>query len=127
MVYYELLPRLDTTARAVIASTTAALTPTRWTGFIIAVLIIATHFIVVLITAIVFLKYTKSSFLGEYWHVISQVVTKDTRPILEQAVSMKDSEIEQWGQYQEWRLAGQTFVRYRRDGHAILELEGRDG
>jgi hypothetical protein len=126
MVYYELLPRHDTTARAVIASTTAALTPRRWTGFIITLVIIATHFIVVLITAVVFLKYTKSSFLGEYWQAISQVVTKDTRPILEQAVAMKDSEIEQWGQYQESRLAGQSFVRYRRNGRAILELAGRD-
>ncbi|KAL4939106.1 hypothetical protein BDV06DRAFT_199482 [Aspergillus oleicola] len=115
MVYHEQFSRLDTATSATVAFALTELTPIRWAGFIVSAVILATHMAIVGIVTGLFVKYTRSSFLGEFWQAISQVASKDVLPVIEQVEDLKDEEVERWGKYQEPRLAQQTFLRYRRD------------
>ncbi|KAJ6099769.1 hypothetical protein N7467_001304 [Penicillium canescens] len=82
---------MGTKAAASTAFSFASPIPVQWTGFVIGMALIATHFIVVGMVAVQFLKCTVGSFIGSYWQAVSQMVSKESRPILEQADRMSDA------------------------------------
>ncbi|KAM3087020.1 hypothetical protein ACMFMG_001129 [Clarireedia jacksonii] len=123
MAYYEDLVKQKTRE---IASTTLSLSasmPMQWVGFTIGTAIIVSHLIIVAIFAAMFIRYTKYSCIGNYWQAVSQVISKDTRPIMEQADKMKDDEIKVWAQNQLLDVKSSTFLRYRQDGRIALNKE----
>ncbi|PHH89416.1 hypothetical protein CDD83_6111 [Cordyceps sp. RAO-2017] len=94
--YYEKLAIEDRRAPASTSFSSSTLIPLRWTGFIVATAIVATHLVIFLTVTVLFLRLTSSSLLNNCWQAVSQVVTEDTLPILSRADSMKDKDIEQW-------------------------------
>jgi hypothetical protein len=115
MAYYEQLVKLGTTATASTSFSSTAFIPTQWAGFAVAAVLIAAHFAIVAIATVLFLKYTKSSFIGNYWQAVSQVVSKDTMPILEQADKMKDEEVKRWVKTESLPRRRHSILRYQRD------------
>jgi hypothetical protein len=122
MAYYEELVKQHTTAVASISWSSSASMPMRWTGFTIGTAIIVAHLIIVTILAVIFIKYTNYSCIGSYWQAVSQVISEDTRPVLEQADQMKDDEVKIWAKRQSLDVKNLAFLRYRRDGRVSLGI-----
>jgi hypothetical protein len=122
MSYYEELVKQETTAVASTLMSSSASMPMRWTGFIIGTAIILSHLIIVATITAMFIKYTNYSCIGSYWQAVSQVISEDTRPVLEQANKMKDNEIKLWAKQQLLDAKSSTFLRYRQDGRVSLGI-----
>jgi hypothetical protein len=126
MAYYEQLVKLEAIAIASTSFSSTGFIPTQWTGFAIAAVLLAAHFGIVAIATVLFLKYTRSSFIGNYWQAVSQVVSKDTMPILEKADRMKDEEVKRWVKSESLHLRRRSILRYQRDGRIALSMEAED-
>jgi hypothetical protein len=122
MAYYDELVRQDIRAIASISLSSHALMPMRWTGFAIGTAIIVSHLIIVTILAAMFIKYTNYSCIGSYWQAVSQIISEDTRPVLEQADKMKDNEIKLWAKQHLHDVKSSTFLRYRQNGRVSLGI-----
>lgn len=127
MLFYHNLLRFNTTQSAVTKFSTKTSVPARWTGFIVSVALISSHFAVLAVTILLFAFYTRSSLIGNYWHAISQVVSEDTLPVLDRADAAKDKEVERWGKTHMPNLALQSYVRLRPNGRIALGTEEKAG
>ncbi|KAK1856603.1 hypothetical protein CCHR01_00782 [Colletotrichum chrysophilum] len=94
MAYYESLPYFDKKSAAVRALSSQALIPTGWTGFSIVALMIVAHFILLTITTVLFLGWTKASWLGNVWASLSQVVSSETQNLISRSTGMDDNAVE---------------------------------
>ncbi|PHH89518.1 hypothetical protein CDD83_5851 [Cordyceps sp. RAO-2017] len=120
MFYYGVLGRTsnETNAEASFAST--ALMPTRWTGFTIATILIGTHLLILLATTVLYLHLTIGSLVGNCWQAISQIISEDTLPILEQAHGMTDNDVRRWAQGQSLDVQRLHALQHRPDGRTSL-------
>ncbi|KAF4505952.1 hypothetical protein G6O67_007847 [Ophiocordyceps sinensis] len=123
--YYDRLVIEENSASASTSFSSTTLIPMRWTGFMAATAIVATHLVVVVIVTVLFFHFTSSSLLGNCWQAVAQVVTEDTLPILEQADAMKDKEVERWAKGQSLHRKRYGLVRNRRTGQTGLDI-GRE-
>jgi len=122
MLYYDRITQLDERRAAWTSFATIAFLPVRWTGFVGAVVIIATHLAIVVTVTVLFLKVTVHSHIGSYWQAIAQVVTKDTIPILEQLDGMKDKEIKTWAKDRPLDIKQNGILRRREDGRVAFSM-----
>ncbi|KAJ5151185.1 uncharacterized protein N7482_010437 [Penicillium canariense] len=122
MAYYEQLVKLDTKAAASTAFSSVSSIPGQWIGFVIGTALIATHSIVVGIITVQFLKCTAGSLIGNYWQAVSQMVSEDSRPILEQADRMSDVEVKRWAKHQSLDLKSRRMLRCQDDGRIALGI-----
>jgi hypothetical protein len=83
--------------------------------------------IVVGIVAVQFLKCTVDSFIGSYWQAVSQMIWKESRPILEQADRMSDAEVKSWAKHQSLDLKGWRILRCQDDGRVALGVTEDEG
>ncbi|BCS21740.1 uncharacterized protein APUU_22172S [Aspergillus puulaauensis] len=120
MAYYKDLVRDNTTESARTAFSTIASIPMQWTGFIVAVSLVAAHVTILLIILVIFIFSTHHSLLGHYWQAIAQVVSEDTIRVLEQADAMKDDEVAQWGEHKIPQLAQTSLVRRQSSGRVAV-------
>ncbi|KAJ5952114.1 uncharacterized protein N7479_010527 [Penicillium vulpinum] len=127
MAYYEQLVKMGTKAAASTAFSVVSSIPVQWTGFIIGMALIATHFVVVGIVAVHFLSSTAGSVIGSYWQAVSQVVSKESLPILEQADRMSDAEVESWAQHQSLDLKSRRKLQYQDDGRVAVGTTEDEG
>ncbi|CRG84114.1 hypothetical protein PISL3812_01444 [Talaromyces islandicus] len=96
MIYYDQLLRLEETGHANVTFSHAATIPTRWTGFGVGMGLLLSHWVAVAIVAALFAQYTQHSLLGNHWQAVSQVYSKETAAILEEADRMDDREVKRW-------------------------------
>ncbi|KFH40268.1 hypothetical protein ACRE_090720 [Hapsidospora chrysogenum ATCC 11550] len=120
MAYYDALPNANRTAAAPTSFSVSALIPVRWTGFASAAALMAAQFALVLVVAVMFLRSTRHSLLGNHWQAISQVVSEDTLPVLRQADRMGDRDVETWAESQSVDLQSYAVLRRQRDGRVAL-------
>ncbi|KAL2818750.1 hypothetical protein BDW59DRAFT_181876 [Aspergillus cavernicola] len=126
MLFYHNLIQFNNTQLVLTKFSSITSLPARWTGFIAGMSIIASHFIVLAAIIPLFI-YTKSSLIGNYWHAVSQVVSEDTLPALDQEYATKDEEVKRWGKGQIPRLAHQSLIRLRPNGWIALGIEEKAG
>ncbi|KAI1245426.1 hypothetical protein MGN70_012316 [Eutypa lata] len=127
MLYYEALPKIIPGRAASTAFSSVVLVPARWSGFIGTAVILATHLAIVLIVTTVFLTYTSTSMLGNFWQGVSQVVTEETLPILKQADRMKDKEVAGEANSEKWHMGEIKVLRRREDGRVDLGSKENNG
>jgi hypothetical protein len=126
MVYYDKLLRLEQSGRAKTAFSHAALLPTHWTGFGVGMGLLLSHWVVVVFVTGLFARYTRHSLLGNHWQAVSQVYSKETVAVLEEADRMDDREVEHWVK---GKGRGEDFysvVRDERKGRVVLTVEDPD-
>ncbi|KAE8160397.1 hypothetical protein BDV40DRAFT_313924 [Aspergillus tamarii] len=126
MVYYEKLVSLDISASASTSFSIPAFIPTQWTGFAVAMALIGIHLIVMVVVTGLFWKHTCSSLIGNYWQAVSQVFSKDTITILEEADRMNDKEVKHWIKENSVELSGYNILRHRANGRIVLTMEGEE-
>lgn len=113
MIYYNQLVRLEESGHANVTFSHTAMIPTRWTGFGVGMGLLLTHWVAVVIVATLFARYTRHSLLGNHWQAVSQVYSKETVEVLEEADRMDDREVERWVQCKGQELYGVCEGRQR--------------
>ncbi|PHH91339.1 hypothetical protein CDD83_854 [Cordyceps sp. RAO-2017] len=126
--YYTALMTEREQATAWISFAVTASMPMRWTGFIAAGALIITHLNIVVIVAILYLRLTSNSLIGNAWQAVSQVTSHDTCPMLEKADTTKDSDIKRWARRQSLDMMRRSRVQHRPDGRValVVQEEGND-
>ncbi|WYZ43286.1 hypothetical protein EsH8_VI_000985 [Colletotrichum jinshuiense] len=94
MEYYETIPYFQEAWPASYVMAEEKLLPVRWLGFGIVIGIIGVHFLLVAITMTFFLKLTRSSWLGNVWMALSQIVSVETEDIILKSTHRDDEEVE---------------------------------
>ncbi|KAF4819720.1 hypothetical protein CGCSCA5_v004498 [Colletotrichum siamense] len=94
MRYYELLPYFNIASPATFVLAEERLIPMRWVGLEIVVGIIVIHLALLITTIVLFLRFTRSSYLGNIWMSLSQVFSPETADIIQKGTETKDDEVE---------------------------------
>ncbi|PNP74788.1 hypothetical protein FNYG_11925 [Fusarium nygamai] len=94
MVYYNWLEEYDLKYPVSTTHTKDRLIPTRWTGLIIVLVLVAVHLGLVFTTIILFVLKTKASALGNTWHTLAQ--TAQMTDGVDGVAMMLDDEVEKW-------------------------------
>ncbi|RMJ18958.1 hypothetical protein CDV36_001350 [Fusarium kuroshium] len=96
MAYYDWLQSYDIEYAVGTIHAINALIPARWNGLGIVLGLVCLHLVLLLVTILLFATRTKSSMLGNAWQAVSQMVSPQTREIVESADRMRDEEVNQW-------------------------------
>ncbi|KAI8253540.1 hypothetical protein K4K56_008634 [Colletotrichum sp. SAR 10_98] len=94
MKYYEELPYYNMGSTATFILAEEKLIPVRWLGFGVVISVIGIHFGLLITTMILFLRLTRSSYLGNIWMSLSQVFSPETADIIQKGTETKDDEVE---------------------------------
>ncbi|KAG9496682.1 hypothetical protein J7337_011462 [Fusarium musae] len=94
MVYYNWLEEYDLKYPVSATRAEDRLIPTRWTGLIIVLVLVAVHLGLVFTTIILFVLKTKASALGNTWHTLAQ--TTQMTDSANGADMMLDDEVKKW-------------------------------
>ncbi|EEU36365.1 uncharacterized protein NECHADRAFT_52602 [Fusarium vanettenii 77-13-4] len=98
MLYYAHQPRFTIRRPITTINTSEMLIPTQWTGLSIVLTTLSVHFIVLVVTTVLFVLWTKASLLGNAWQAVSQMVSPQTREVMDtpSVDTMRDSDVEEW-------------------------------
>ncbi|KAJ9487355.1 hypothetical protein VN97_g5974 [Penicillium thymicola] len=127
MAYYEQMVKMGTKEAASTAFSFASPIPVQWIGFTVGMALIVTHFFVICIITVRFMNCTVSSLVGGYWQAISQMVSKPSHPILEQADQMSDAEVKSWAKHQSLDLKSRRILVCQDDGRVALSVPDDEG
>lgn len=92
-LYYKALPGFDFRGNSTMVYSTVVNIPRDWTGFTIVTAVTVTNMVCVAAITLNFLSKTKYSIYGNTWHTIAQIVSPDTRNVLERATFSTDEHI----------------------------------
>jgi hypothetical protein len=89
----EAIPQFDAAGSATITPSVQVLTPQRRLGFFIVVGIVFLHMLCGTAITVLFLRSTRYSVQGNYWHAISQTVSGHTSWIMQNSTQLTDNEV----------------------------------
>lgn len=101
IAYYQQLVKLQSPVAAETAFSLTATIPVQWTGFALASALIGVHSLIIVALAVQFASSTDISFVGSYYQTVAQVISPDTRPILDEADRMDDAAVTAWAELEE--------------------------
>ncbi|KAF6821776.1 hypothetical protein CMUS01_11339 [Colletotrichum musicola] len=95
MEYYEHPPQAREVWRSPASYVMAEekVLPVQWLGFSVVVGMIAIHFLLLITAAVLFLMFTKASWIGNVWMSLGQVVSAETEDIIQKSTCKDDSEV----------------------------------
>lgn len=93
--FYYLLPKLDVPGYVETASVVQVLLPLRWNGLTAVLVLVGTNMIFMGIVSVLYVRRTRFSFAGDYWHAIAQLISPDTISLYEKSREMKDDDVEE--------------------------------
>ncbi|KAL2673661.1 hypothetical protein Neosp_012104 [[Neocosmospora] mangrovei] len=125
MIYYAHQPRFTIRRPITTINTSEMLIPTQWTGLSIVLTTLSVHFIVLVVTTVLFVLWTKASLLGNAWQAVSQMVSPQTREVMDTPIvdAMRDNDVEEWA-----KVTGrdsQVYHLSRSDGRGRTEIRLR--
>lgn len=92
--YAQILPQFDVSAGIDVTFSTQVRIPRRWEGLIAALVMVIVNLVCVWAITILYIVHTRFSRQGNVWHTVSQILSDDTRLILEQSNRVMDDEVE---------------------------------
>lgn len=92
-LYYKALPGFDFRGNATMVYSTVVNIPRAWTGFTTVLSVTILNMICVAAITWLFLSRTQYSIYGDTWHTIAQIVSPDTRNMLERATQSTDEDV----------------------------------
>jgi hypothetical protein len=96
MIYYDNLPLFDYPGTQSMTFFTPTLIPQGYKGLAAVITATTLHLALVLIIFVEFLASTRSTMLGNAWQALAQLVSAETKNILEEATAASDSTVERW-------------------------------
>ncbi|KAI0537909.1 hypothetical protein GGR58DRAFT_513421 [Xylaria digitata] len=91
--YYYLLPRFDVPGYIDAAFTTEVILPRRWRGLTVVLVLVGTNMALMWTIAALYIRRTRFTLAGNYWHAVAQLISKDTIPLLEKSGEMTDEDV----------------------------------
>ena len=88
--YVELQQQFDYEMPVWYSTWSPALAPTHWNGLMLVAVITGVHVLAVVAVAVLFVRQTRCTELGNSWQAVAQLVTEDTQPLLPDACGDKD-------------------------------------
>lgn len=92
--YAQILPQFDVAADIDVTFSTQVRIPRHWGGLIATLVMVIVNLICVWAITVLYVVHTKYSRQGNVWHTVSQIMSDDTRLVLEQSNQAKDDEVE---------------------------------
>ncbi|SCO57713.1 uncharacterized protein FFMR_14869 [Fusarium fujikuroi] len=96
MVFYDSITEFDLYKPVTTISSVEMLISVRWTGLAVVLSLILVHLLLLCSTMVLFQLKTRASGLGNAWQAIAQVVSTETRAVMEEASAVRDKEVEAW-------------------------------
>lgn len=96
MQYYSRMNQFDIVSPSNTTLIEQQLQPVEKSGLIAATTGLIFHLLVVAAITIIFLLGTNLSFIGESWHTIAQLQSRDIITVLQEANMMRDHEVDGW-------------------------------
>lgn len=92
--YAQILPQFDVAAEIDVTFSTQVRIPRHWGGLIAALVMIIVNLVCVWAITVLYVIHTRYSRQGNVWHTVSQIMSEDTRLILEQSNQLMDEDVE---------------------------------
>lgn len=92
-LYYKALLGFDYRGNATMVYSTVVNIPRAWTGITVVIAVVVLNKTCVAAIAWLFLFRTHYSIYGDTWHTIAQIVSPDTRNMLERATQSTDDDV----------------------------------
>lgn len=92
--YAQILPQFDVAADIDVTFSTQVRIPRHWGGLIAALVMIIVNLVCVWAITVLYVIHTRYSRQGNVWHTVSQIMSEDTRLILEQSNQLMDEDVE---------------------------------
>ncbi|KAL9562700.1 hypothetical protein ACKAV7_013264 [Fusarium commune] len=96
MIFYDSMAEFDLHKPVTTINSVEMLLPVRWTGLAVVLSLVLVHLLLLCITMVLFQFKTRASDLGNAWQAIAQVVSTETRAVVEEASAVRDKEVEAW-------------------------------
>ncbi|KAF5696262.1 hypothetical protein FGLOB1_13654 [Fusarium globosum] len=96
MIFYDSIAEFDLYKPVTTISSVEMLIPVRWTGLAVVLSLVLVHLLLLCSTMVLFQLKTRASGLGNAWQAIAQVVSTETRAVVEEASAVRDKEVEAW-------------------------------
>jgi len=93
MAYYDQMPLFETSTNIIQVSFRAVVFPQSVRGLITVILIIAVHFILVLMIAVRFAKCSRYTTLGDHWQAVSQVLSPEIQGLVQNSSTSTDKQV----------------------------------
>ncbi|KAI1421740.1 hypothetical protein F5Y12DRAFT_800685 [Xylaria sp. FL1777] len=91
--YYYLLPKFDVPSYVDLVSVVEVLLPIRWRGLTAVLVLVGVNTVLMWIIAALYIRRTRFSLAGNYWHAVAQLVSTDTISLLEKSSEMQDDDV----------------------------------
>ncbi|KAF3931152.1 hypothetical protein ABW20_dc0110192 [Dactylellina cionopaga] len=96
VAYYDFIAQFDVSAPSETVFSAKVTIPLRWNGILVVCGTLMLHLLLLTLTAILFLKKTSLSLIGNSWQAVSQVVSADTQLIISRSSDMTDRQVRHW-------------------------------
>ena len=94
VMYTDSLAGFDFGDMAVMVFSSVVLLPGRWIGLIIVACLMATTYACLVVLAVIYLRGTRYTMLGNSWYAVAQLQSWEMKPVLQSASGLMDSEVE---------------------------------
>lgn len=101
--YAQILPQFDVAAGIDVTFSTQVRIPRHWGGLIAALAMVLVNLVCVWAITVLYVVHTRYSRQGNVWHTVSQIMSEDTRLVLEQSNQVTDEDVEK-------RLKGNDYL-----------------
>ncbi|KAJ2993040.1 hypothetical protein NUW58_g1967 [Xylaria curta] len=91
--YYSYLPKFDVPGYIDVAFVTEVLLPIRWRGLTAVLVLVGVNAVLMWFIAVLYIRRTRFTLAGNYWHAVAQLISKDMVPLLEKGREMKDEDL----------------------------------
>lgn len=92
--YAQILPQFDVAADIDVTFSTQLRIPRHWGGLIAALVMVIANLVCVWAITLLYVIHTRYSRQGNVWHTVSQIMSEDTRLVLEQSNQVLDKDVE---------------------------------
>ena len=91
--YYLMQPMFDVVMDVKTVSTTRAQVPRSCDGLVVVLALVAGNLFCVWIVVFLYIPNIRYARQGNCWHGVSQLMSEQTQPVLDQSIELKDSEV----------------------------------
>ncbi|KAL2279936.1 hypothetical protein FJTKL_13082 [Diaporthe vaccinii] len=92
--YAQILPQFDVSAGIEVTFSTQLRISRHWGGLIAALVMVILNLVCVWAITVLYVIHTRYSRQGNVWHAVSQIISEETRLILEQSSRVTDEKVE---------------------------------
>ncbi|KAI8946964.1 hypothetical protein F4801DRAFT_562622 [Xylaria longipes] len=91
--YYSLLSKFDVPGYVSTAFVVEVLLPLRWSGLTAVIVLVGINTVLVWTISVLYIRRTRFTLAGNYWHAVAQLISKETSSLLEKSGEMKDQDV----------------------------------